>query len=153
MKVQVIFILLFFLLLSCDNNSNKLDIIDLIQIPATAIENSEEVQVPEIVFSKEVFNFGEIYQDKSISFDFKFQNIGNAPLIIRSVKASCGCTVAEWPRKQIAQGGDGVITVTFNSGKRSGKQNKTVTLVTNEIPSTKVLIIKGTVLVPQNNEL
>ena len=152
MKVQLIFILLFFLLISCNNNNNK-DIIDLIQVPATAIDNIEEIQVPEIVFAQEVFNFGEIYQDKSVSFDFKFQNIGNAPLIIRSVKASCGCTVAEWPRQQIAKGNDGIITVTFNSGKRSGKQNKTVTLVTNEIPSTKVLIIKGTVLLPQNNEL
>ena len=145
------FILFSSLLLSCNKNSNKQDIVDLIQVPATAINNSEDVQLPEIVFLKEVFNFGEIYQDKSISFDFKFKNIGNAPLIIRSVKASCGCTVAEWPREQIAEGNDGVITVTFNSGKRSGKQNKTVTLVTNEIPSTKVLILKGTVLLPQNN--
>ena len=151
MKIQVMFILFSSLVLSCNKNSNKQDIVDLIQVPATAINNSEEVQLPEIVFLKEVFNFGEIYQDKSISFDFKFKNIGNAPLIIRSVKASCGCTVAEWPREQIAEGNDGVITVTFNSGKRSGKQNKTVTLVTNEIPSTKVLILKGTVLLPQNN--
>ena len=151
MKIQVMFILFSSLLLSCNKNSNKQDIVDLIQVPATAINNSEEVQLPEIVFLKEVFNFGEIYQDKSISFDFKFKNIGNAPLIIFSVKASCGCTVAEWPREQIAEGNDGVITVTFNSGKRSGKQNKTVTLVTNEIPSTKVLILKGTVLLPQNN--
>ena len=32
--------------------------------------------------------------------------------------------------------------------KKEGKQNKTVTLVTNAIPSTKVLTITGTVLVP-----
>ena len=153
MKIQVMFILFSSLLLSCNKNSNKQDIVDLIQVPATAINNSEEVQLPEIVFLKEVFNFGEIYQDKSISFDFKFKNIGNAPLIIRSVKASCGCTVAEWPREQIAEGNDGVITVTFNSGKRSGKQNKTVTLVTNEIPSTKVLTIEGTVINPFKKQL
>jgi hypothetical protein len=41
------------------------------------------------------------------------------------------------------------IKVTFNSGNKKGKQNKTVTLVTNAIPSTKVLTIKGTVLVPE----
>ena len=35
--------------------------------------------------------------------------------------------------------------------KEAGKQNKTVTLVTNAIPSIKVLTIKGTVLVPKNN--
>ena len=32
---------------------------------------------------------------------------------------------------------------------KKGKQNKTVTLLTNAIPSTKVLTIKGTVLVPK----
>jgi len=56
-----------------------------------------------------------------------------------------------WPRELIKAGDDGIIKVTFNTGKREGKQNKTVTLVTNAIPSTKVLTIKGTVLVPKNN--
>ena len=53
------------------------------------------------------------------------------------------------PKEPIAVGSEAIIKVTFNSGNKKGKQNKTVTLVTNAIPSTKVLTIKGTVLVPE----
>ena len=83
--------------------------------------------------------------------EFKLKNIGEAPLLIRSAKGSCGCTVPEWPSEAVEVGSEALIRVTFNSGKREGKQNKTVTLVTNAIPSIKVLTIKGTVLVPEKN--
>ena len=77
------------------------------------------------------------------------KNIGDASLIISSAKGSCGCTVPDWPKEPILKTEEARIKVTFNSGNKKGKQNKTVTLVTNAIPSTKVLTIKGTVLVPE----
>ena len=55
------------------------------------------------------------------------------------------------PFDLVAVGEDAIVKVTFNSGNRKGKQNKTITLITNAIPSTKVLTIKGTVLVSENN--
>jgi hypothetical protein len=90
-------------------------------------------------------------QDESVSTEFRLKNVGDAPLLIRSAKGSCGCTVLEWPREAVGEAEDAIIKVTFNSGKKEGKQNKTVTLVTNAIPSIKVLTIKGTVLAPKNN--
>ena len=87
-------------------------------------------------------------QNESMSTEFRLKNIGDSPLLIRSAKGSCGCTVPEWPREAIESGDVAIINVTFNSGNRKGKQNKIVTLVTNTIPSTKVLTITGTVLVP-----
>ena len=39
--------------------------------------------------------------------------------------------------------------VKTKNDKKKGKQNKTVTLVTNAIPNTKVLTINGNVIVPQ----
>ena len=90
-------------------------------------------------------------QNESVSTEFRLKNIGNAPLLIRSAKGSCGCTVPEWPREVVAVGEDAIVKVTFNSGNRKGKQNKTITLITNAIPSTKVLTIKGTILVSKNN--
>ena len=150
MKINIINIwLAVFFLFSCVNGNKQKDLIDLVQSPLTAAEDADEVEMPEIALEKESFDFGEINQDESISIEFKLKNIGNAPLIIRSVKGSCGCTVPEWPEGLIAAGDDTIIKVTFNSGKRSGKQNKTVTLITNAIPSIKVLIIKGVVLVSE----
>ena len=50
-------------------------------------------------------------------------------------------------------GDNAIIKVTFNSGKREGIQNKTVSLITNAVPSIKVLKVTGIVLVSKNDEL
>ena len=105
--------------------------------------------MPKIELSQDFFDFGEMNQKESVNTEFILKNTGDAPLLIRSAKGSCGCTVPEWPKEPVAVGDEAIIKVTFNSGNKRGKQNKTVTLVTNAIPSTKVLTIKGTVLVPE----
>jgi len=122
---------------------------DLVQTPLTAAENTNVVAMPKIEVEQDFFDFGEMNQDESISTEFRLKNIGDAPLLIRSAKGSCGCTVPEWPKESVAPGNEAIIKVTFNSEKKEGKQNKTVALVTNAIPSTKVLTIKGTVLVSE----
>ena len=141
----------FLILISCSNNQQYKITTDLVKNSQTAIENSDLVAMPSIQFEDEIFDFGKINQNESVSKDFYFKNTGDASLLIRSAKGSCGCTVPNWPRDPIEPGGEAILQVTFNSGNKKGKQNKIVTLVTNAIPSTKVLTIKGTVLVPVNN--
>lgn len=138
----------FLVLFSCGNNKQDKTNMDLIQSPLTAQKDADKVAMPEIEINNDSFDFGEIEQNKSINVEFLLKNVGDAPLLIRSAKGSCGCTVPEWPREAIQAGEDAIINVVFNSGKKIGKQNKTVTLVTNAIPSVKVLTIKGMVLVP-----
>ena len=144
--INIFFVLLF--LVACITDKGKKTTTDFIQSSLTADKNANEVPMPKIKIDQDVFDFGEINQDESVSTEFKLKNIGSAPLLIRSAKGSCGCTVPEWPREAVAAGEDAIIKVTFNSGNKKGKQNKTVSLVTNAIPSIKVLTIKGTVLVP-----
>ena len=150
MKIINIFLSLFFLV-SCVNYNEKKITTDLVKSPLTADKTSTEVAMPRIAIDQDFFDFGEMSQNESVSTEFRLKNIGNAPLLIRSAKGSCGCTVPEWPREVVGVGEDAIIKVTFNSGNRKGKQNKKVTLITNAIPSTKVLTIKGTILVSKNN--
>ena len=96
-------------------------------------------------FEEVEWNFGEINQGESVEYAFKFTNTGSDPLIITSAKGSCGCTVPVWPREPVAPGEGGVIDVKFNSKGKKGKQNKRVTLITNMVPSQKVLTVKGQV--------
>ncbi|MEC9209160.1 MAG: DUF1573 domain-containing protein [Bacteroidota bacterium] len=147
--INIFFMLLVFA--SCANDKEQKITADLVKNPLTADKNADEVAMPKIQVDQDFFDFGEMNQDESITTEFRVKNIGDAPLLIRSAKGSCGCTVPEWPREAVAVGKEALIKVTFNSGKKTGKQNKTVTLVTNAIPSTKVLTIKGTVLVSKNN--
>lgn len=134
---------------SCFNQKKELNLTDLVTNPLSGMQDSETVKMPRIEFQDDVFDFLEIFQNESITTDFVLKNTGNAPLLIRSAKGSCGCTVVEWPKELVEEGADTVIKVTFNSGNMKGDQKKTVTLVTNAIPSVKVLTIKGTVIVPE----
>ena len=83
---------------------------------------------------------------------FRFRNVGQSNLIISSAQGSCGCTVPEWPKEPIKPGEEGKINIIFNSTGKQGLQNKTITLIANTIPNTKVIAIKGEVLVPNTNQ-
>ena len=102
-----------------------------------------------IEFESKVVEYGTIEHNADGNREFKFTNNGDQPLVIKSAKGSCGCTVPEWPKEPIAKAEEATIKVTFNSTGRSGKQNKTVTLVTNAIPNTKVITITGNVIIPE----
>lgn len=86
---------------------------------------------PIITFEKKTHDFGDIFQGDKVEETFKFANTGTEPLIITNVQVTCGCTVPKWPRDPIMPGGKSEITVAFNSAGKMGKQNKTVTVVSN----------------------
>jgi hypothetical protein len=147
---QFIIILIFSAAISCYSRSEDNAITtDLVSSPLTANQSAEKVLTPKIQMDEESFDFGEIQQGESVTHDFVLKNIGDANLIISTAKGSCGCTVPEWPKEPIAKGEEATIKVTFNSAGKSGKQNKTVTLVTNAIPNTKVITITGNVIIPE----
>ena len=62
-------------------------------------------------------------------------------LIISGCTATCGCTVADYPRGRIAPGKDGYITVSFNSQGKTGQQYQEVTVSSNAQPGRYILKI------------
>ena len=96
-----------------------------------AIENKIEIVtdgLPKIKFVEETHDFGNIKEGTQATFEFKFMNTGNAPLILESVQASCGCTTPEWSREPIAPGHSGKVIATYNSASRPGPFSKTITV-------------------------
>jgi len=147
---QFLLLFLFSVAISCNSSSDdKAITTDLVASPLTANQSAKTVAVPVVEMKETSFDFGEMQQGESVTHDFVLKNTGEADLIISAAKGSCGCTLPQWPKAPISQGEEATIKVTFNSAGKSGKQNKTVTLVTNAIPNTKVLTINGNVIVPQ----
>lgn len=109
-------------------------------------ETKPDGPLPEFSFSKEMHDFGTINEGDIVTHVFEFTNTGDAPLIVSSATASCGCTVPEKPSKPIAPGETGEIKVQFNSRKKPGIQNKTVTITANTYPKITRLRIKANVL-------
>tara|TARA_B100000287_G_C20429614_1_gene700958 strand:- start:293 stop:736 length:444 start_codon:yes stop_codon:yes gene_type:complete len=141
-----VYLILFFLIACVSNDDSKKNI-DLINHPITnEFSEDQESVMPIIELDSDVYDFVEIKQGNFIDIEFLVKNIGNAPLLIRQARGSCGCTVPEWPRDPIKAGDSAIINVRFNSEGKKGYQNKKVTLITNAIPSTRVLTIKGNII-------
>jgi len=98
-----------------------------------------------ISFEEKVWNFGELRDGDIVNHDFKFKNVGNAPLEVKNVTATCGCTQPSFPFLPIAPGEEGTISVTFNSTGKINEQRPTVTVVTNGRPSIVKLNLEGMV--------
>ena len=83
---------------------------------------------------------------EKITYEFKFNNTGKSPLIISDAKASCGCTVPEWPKEPVMPGQGGKIKVTFDSAGKSGLQDKQITVTANTNPAQNIVHLIGEVL-------
>jgi len=71
-------------------------------------------------------DYGKITEGQKLDVSFRFKNTGDKPLIIRSVRPSCGCTAAEPPKEPIAPGAEGTIKASFNSQGREGINRKDI---------------------------
>ncbi|MDF1672602.1 MAG: DUF1573 domain-containing protein [Vicingaceae bacterium] len=145
-------LLLLTLISACGNSEEKeerlsVDLIENNNTGEDGVKNSDD-NAPFFEFVEEVKDFGQITQGEIITTVFRFRNVGKSDLIISSAQGSCGCTVPEWPKEPIKSGENGEVTVTFDSNGKFGVQNKTITLVANTIPNTKVIALKGEVLAP-----
>ncbi len=111
------------------------------------LSGEERKNAPVIRFKKEIHDFGKIKQGEKIKYYYEFTNEGKRDLIIRRVKASCGCTATEPDKTVIKPGESGKINVNFDSAGLSGEQNKTVFVYCNDPRySTVALHLKGEVI-------
>ena len=102
---------------------------------------------PQITFESETIDYGEVAQNSDGSRVFKFTNTGDAPLVIKNAKSSCGCTVPKKPEGSIAPGKSGEIVVRYDTKNRVGQFRKTITLTTNIKSQPMVALkIKGNVV-------
>lgn len=99
---------------------------------------------PAMEFETTEIDYGTIAQNSDPLRVFKFTNTGDAPLVIKAAKGSCGCTVPAYPKQPILPGESATIDVRYDT-KRIGEFTKTVTLTTNEADEKHVLRIKGKV--------
>ncbi|WP_225307221.1 DUF1573 domain-containing protein [Adhaeribacter soli] len=161
MKIKFIYALVvlfgFFGMTSCDKKAGNaseqtatqedLSAADLINNPNTA--NPHEVPagpLPKMTFAENVYDFGDIKPGAVVSHTFTFKNTGEAPLIIESATATCGCTVPNYPKEPIAPGKEGKIDVQFDSQGKTGQQNKQITIRANTQPNITELTIKTNIL-------
>lgn len=99
-----------------------------------------------IGFTEKSHDFGTIKEiNGAVSYDFEFVNTGNAPVLIKNVESSCGCTSPQWSKGPVLPGKKGFVKATFNPKDRPGYFDKTITVYSNARTPVVELKIKGSV--------
>ena len=101
-------------------------------------------------FESQIIDYGVIEHNSEPFRKFKFTNTGDKPLIIKSVKGSCGCTVPSYKKEdgsvEWTPNESGIIEVRYATN-RLGEFIKNIIVKTN-MPGNKpiILTIKGKVI-------
>ena len=89
-------------------------------------------------------DFQHMRQEHPKSFVFLFKNIDSAPVILQTVRTSCGCTAATWTETPIAPGETGQIEVEYDAYKQ-GEFRKKITVFFDRQRKPETLWIRGEV--------
>lgn len=120
-----------------------------VNIPVSASGPQDTANAPRFRWDDMSVDFGRVSQGSKVDHVYHFKNIGQSDLLITDVHGSCGCTVArDWPKHPVKPGEEGSISVTFDTDKRSGHQEKLVTVVANTWPASTALFLHGEVIAP-----
>lgn len=112
----------------------------------SSMSADQMAKAPVLSVDNPEFKFGKIKQGENVEHTYILTNSGQSALLIRKVKASCGCTAVNPEKNVIAPGESVNIKTVFKSAGKVGNQNKTVTVITNDPKNSKmVLWVKGEV--------
>lgn len=98
----------------------------------SSLTPEERANAPKISFAKTTHDFGKIVQGSLAEYNFEFTNTGKSDLIIRRVKAACGCTTTKMEKDVLKPGESGKVNIVFNSRGYEGKKRKSVTVICND---------------------
>jgi hypothetical protein len=106
----------------------------------TKLTPEQIASAPVVKFDTNVFDFGNIKEGESSTFNFKMSNTGKSDLLIRDIKTTCGCTTAKNPG--VVKPGETVdLTAVFNSRGKRGRQNKSISIITND-PNNSTVVLR-----------
>jgi hypothetical protein len=126
--------------------SNRLTISATIEEDFSVLTTEQKANAPVITFDNNTFNFADIKQGDKVEHIFTISNNGRSDLFIRKIKASCGCTAVNPAHEMIPAGGSTTMKVVFDSRGKVGKQNKTITIISNDPKHPRTMLwIKGNV--------
>jgi hypothetical protein len=119
-------------------------IFSVAQAQTVKLESGKPGSMAKFEWTEKTHDFGKITQGNPVSTQFSFKNTGGAPLIINSVKGSCGCTVVEYTKEPIPPGKTGFVKAKYNAAAM-GTFNKSITVTANIEGGSEILFIKGEV--------
>jgi hypothetical protein len=92
----------------------------------------QKANAPKVAFDNTKYTFGTVTEDDEVTHDYKITNTGKSTLHIRKLKASCGCTVGKPDKNDLEPAESTIIKAVFRTHGKTGKQNRTIDVITND---------------------
>ena len=118
-----------------------------LSLAAVALRAQEApAEGPRLVFDRETHHFGRIPgRGGKVSCEFPFTNRGTAPLVITRIVTSCTCTKGSFPKRPVAPGGTGTVTITYDPAQQQGVFFKAIQVYSNDGRKRVIVTVKGEV--------
>jgi hypothetical protein len=112
-----------------------------------------KIFAPVMSFDSEKLEVGDVKQGPQVQGEFSFKNTGQNILVIKNVQPSCGCTgIVADEKKEYQPGEQGKIKFTFNTEGRQGKNDKTITVESNDPKNPKkTLMFSVNIITPDGS--
>ena len=88
-----------------------------------------------------LWDFGKVKEGKVFTHEFALKNDSNAPLNIKNVGTSCGCTVSKAKKETLLPKESTTIEVKFNSKGYSGEVKQYVYVATDSVDNPLIRFI------------
>ncbi len=113
--------------------------------------NDPKTHPPVLTFKVEKLDMGTVPQGPQVNSEFEFTNTGQSTLTIKKIQPACGCTgVVADEKKDFEPGESGKIKFTFNTEGRTGVNEKTITVESNDLAKPiKVVSFSANITVPE----
>ncbi|HOK61507.1 MAG: DUF1573 domain-containing protein [Tenuifilum sp.] len=121
--------------ISCGSNNNQ-----------GSTQETDSTQLAELTYVEDFFDVGTIHSGEIVRHSFRFRNTGNAPLVVKDIIPSCGCTKVDVTSRILKPGEEASVEVVFDSKGWFGSQYKSVTLRTNGVIREKSVTLKANVV-------
>ncbi len=95
----------------------------------------------------QTYDLGKVKQGVPATATFVVTNIGTDPLLIEQASPTCGCTISDYTKAEIAPGKTGYIKATYNAANL-GHIDKTLTVKFAGADDIKSIKLTGEVLEP-----
>lgn len=129
------------------NEMKEIYVVSTIEEYFPPMSEEEKQNAPRLVMDNTNHDFGRVTVGNTVETTFNIINNGKKTLNIREARPNCSCTTSKLESNDIEPGQSAVLTVSFDSSQRRGRQFKTVTIFSNDpVAPTQMISIRAEVV-------
>jgi len=113
--------------------------------------NAQEKK-PQISSNADKHDFGKSIEGEKLFYDFVISNTGDGDLILKTVRASCGCTAVQPDKTELKPGESTKLHVEFDTTEREGEQQKYIYIYSNDPKNKEFRLSVKTDILPRDSK-